>query len=103
MSNPKYGYHDVKEYWGVRINNNGEFIHVNKETEAQGILGKANVSHGCVNMSMTDGKQFFQMVYYGVPVDVEGTGVPMTERDYIWDWSKTWNEWKALSAQGGMR
>ncbi len=98
MSNPKYGYHDVKEYWGVRINNNGEFIHVNKETEALGLLGKANVSHGCVNMGMRDGEEFFNMVYYGIPVDVEGTGVKMSYSDYIWDWSVSYDQWKSFSA-----
>ena len=98
MCNPKYGYCGVKEYWGVRMNNNGEFIHVNKETEAAGLLGKENVSHGCVNMSMKDGKQFFNMVYYGVPVDVRNTGVKMTYSDYIWDWSVDYATWKTFSA-----
>jgi lipoprotein-anchoring transpeptidase ErfK/SrfK len=55
MCNPKYGYCGVKEYWGVRINNNGEFVHVNTQTEKAGLLGKANVSHGCINMGMKDG------------------------------------------------
>lgn len=97
MCNKKYNYCGVKEYWGVRINNNGEFIHVNKQTEASGLLGKRNVSHGCINIGMKDGEEFFNMVYYGVPVIVENTGVPMTEKDYLWDWSKSWTEWKALS------
>lgn len=98
MSNPRYGYTDVKEYWGVRINNNGEFIHVNKQTEAAGLLGKANVSHGCINIGMKDGKEFYDMMYFGVPVDVEGTGVPMGWSDYIYDWALNWHTWKSLSA-----
>lgn len=103
MCNLEYNYCNVTEYWGVRINNNGEFIHVNKQTEAQGLLGKANVSHGCVNMGMKDGKEFYDMMYYGVPVEVTGEDAPpMTERDYIWDWAKTWDQWKAISAQQSM-
>lgn len=102
MCNPKYNYCGSKQYWGVRINNNGEFIHVNKQTEASGLLGKANVSHGCVNMGMRDGEEFFNLVYYGVPVDVEGTGVEMGYSDYVWDWSRTWDEWRGLSASQGM-
>ncbi|MEO7125103.1 MAG: Ig-like domain-containing protein [Nakamurella sp.] len=98
MCNPKYGYCGVKEYWGVRINNNGEFIHVNKGTEAKGLLGKANISHGCVNIGMKDGEEFFHMVYYGVPVEVENTGVNMTYSDYIWDWSVPYATWKTFSA-----
>lgn len=98
MCNRKYNYCGSKQYWGVRINNNGEFIHVNKQTEAAGILGKANVSHGCINMGMKDGEEFFNLVYYGVPVDVEGTGVEMGFGDYIWDWSVSYEEWKSFSA-----
>jgi len=98
MCNPKYGYCGVKQYWGVRINNNGEFTHVNPQTEKAGLLGKANVSHGCINMSMKDGKEFYDMVYYGVPVDIENTGVEMTYSDYIWDWSVSYATWKTFSA-----
>lgn len=98
MCNPKYGYCGVKEYWGVRINNNGEFIHVNKQTEAKGLLGKANVSHGCVNMGMKDGKELYDTVYYGVPVEVENTGVQMGYGDYIWDWAVSYDTWKTFSA-----
>jgi len=38
------------------------------------------------------------MVYYGVPVDVEDTGVPMTQADYIWDWTVPYTQWKTFSA-----
>jgi lipoprotein-anchoring transpeptidase ErfK/SrfK len=98
MCNPKYGYCGVKEYWGVRINNNGEFVHVNPQTEKAGLLGKANISHGCINIGMKDGKEFYDMVYYGVPVEVENTGVNMTYSDYIWDWSVSYSTWKTFSA-----
>lgn len=98
MCNPKYGYCGVKEYWGIRINNNGEFIHVNKKTEAMGLLGKANITHGCINMGMADGKELFHMVYYGVPVTVKNTGVEMSWSDYVYDWWLNWDEWQALSA-----
>ena len=98
MCNEAYGYCDVTEYWGVRINNNGEFIHVNKETEKAGYLGKQNVSHGCVNMSMHDGKEFFDMVYYGIPVEVTNTGVKMSYSDYVWDWGVDWATWQTFSA-----
>lgn len=98
MCNPKYGYCGFKAQYAVRINNNGEFIHVNKQTEAAGLLGRANVSHGCINMGMADGEDFYNRVYYGVPVDVEHTGVKMSYSDYIWDWSVSWEEWKTYSA-----
>ncbi len=98
MCNPKYGYCGFKAYWAVRMNNNGEFIHANQEVADKGLLGKENVSHGCVNMSLKDAETFYNMVYYGVPVDVEDTGVPMTQADYIWDWSVPYSQWKTFSA-----
>jgi lipoprotein-anchoring transpeptidase ErfK/SrfK len=98
LNNPKYGYYGFKAYWAVRMNNNGEFIHANQEVADQGLLGKKNVSHGCVNMSLKDAETFYNMVYYGVPVDVEDTGVPMTQADYIWDWSVPYDQWKTFSA-----
>ena len=98
MCNEAYDYCGVKEYWGIRINNNGEFIHANVNVEKEGLLGKANVSHGCVNMSMADAKDLFNRVYYGVPVEVTGTGVDMSYSDYIWDWSVDYSTWKTFSA-----
>ena len=98
MCNPKYGYCGFKAYWAVRMNNNGEFIHANQEVADKGLLGKENVSHGCVNMSLKDAETFYKMVYYGVPVDVEDTGVPMTQADYIWDWTVPYTQWKTFSA-----
>ncbi len=98
MCNPKYGYCGFKAYWAVRMNNNGEFIHANQEVADKGLLGKENVSHGCVNMSLKDAEAFYNMVYYGVPVDVEDTGVPMTQADYIWDWAVPYSQWETFSA-----
>lgn len=98
LCNPKYGYCGFKAYWAVRMNNNGEFIHANQEVADKGLLGKENVSHGCVNMSLKDAETFYNMVYYGVPVDVEDTGVPMTQADYIWDWTVPYTQWKTFSA-----
>ena len=49
MSNPDFGYTNVKMNWAVRISNNGEFIHANPASNwAQ---GKSNVTHGCINLS----------------------------------------------------
>jgi lipoprotein-anchoring transpeptidase ErfK/SrfK len=96
MCNPQYDYCNVEEHWAVRINNNREFIHANPQVTAY--LGKANVSHGCVNMSMKDAEEFYNMVLYGDPVEVTNTGVDMTPADWIYDWIYTPEEWKNFSA-----
>ncbi|GAA2008071.1 L,D-transpeptidase family protein [Nakamurella flavida] len=95
MCNQQFDYCGVDEKWAVRINNNGEFIHENlKSVEFQ---GKANVSHGCVNMGPGDAEDYYNSALYGDPVEVSNTGTPMTNADAIYDWSYSWDEWKALS------
>ncbi|WP_157970635.1 L,D-transpeptidase [Nakamurella deserti] len=96
MCNARFNYCGVKVTWAVRINNNGEFIHENDSTiPYQGI---ANVSHGCVNMSTANAKDFYDMAIIGDPVIVSGTGVDMSEQDFIYDWIYSYDRWKGLSA-----
>ncbi len=97
MSNPDYGYVDEPQFWAVRISNNGEFIHANPASSwAQ---GNRNVSHGCVNLSTRDAKEFFASAVFGDPVEVTGSSQPLTARDGdLYDWTIPWDEWRSLSA-----
>ncbi len=96
MVSQRYGY-DTVEKWAVRISNNGEFIHANPASaRAQ---GSANVTHGCVNLSVDSAKAYYDIAQYGDPVEVTGTPVALAARDGdIWDWTLSWAQWKALSA-----
>lgn len=96
MVSERYDY-DLVEKWAVRISNNGEFIHANPDsTSAQ---GSSNVTHGCVNLSTGDAKAYYDTALYGDPVEVTGTPVKMSAQDGdIWDWTLSWDQWKALSA-----
>lgn len=96
MSNPRYGYTNIPEKWAVRISNNGEFIHANPaSTDAQ---GSTNVTHGCVNLSLTDAKTFYDSSLFGDPVEVSGTDVQLSPSDGdIYDWTIDWGYWKTLS------
>jgi len=97
MCNPEFDYCNVTEKWAVRINNNGEFIHEN--LKALAAFGKANISHGCINMNMPDAENYYNSVLYGDPVEVSNTGGPaMTEKDSLYDWIYSPQDWKALSA-----
>jgi lipoprotein-anchoring transpeptidase ErfK/SrfK len=86
-----------QEKWAVRISNNGEFIHANPKTvNAQ---GTANVSHGCVNLSPTDAKKYFDSAVVGDPVEVTGSGVKLGPQDGdIFDYAIDWDTWLSLSA-----
>ncbi|WP_353648829.1 Ig-like domain-containing protein [Nakamurella sp. A5-74] len=98
MCNPAYGYCNLLERWAIRINNNGEFIHENEKVEQAGLLGVQNVSHGCINLGGVDAKELYDTVIYGDPVEVSGTSVQISAKDYIYDWGYSWDEWQTLSA-----
>jgi lipoprotein-anchoring transpeptidase ErfK/SrfK len=102
MSNPKPGggwyYHNVPEYWAVRISNDGEFLHYNQDTTSWQ-LGHINKTHGCINLGQQDAIDYYNSAIYGDPVVVTGTSVPLSAADGdIYDWAIPWSQWQTLSA-----
>ncbi|MGK2882917.1 MAG: L,D-transpeptidase [Mycobacterium sp.] len=97
MTNPAAGYANVREQFAVRISNNGEFIHANPASS--GSQGNSNVTNGCINLSITDAEQYFNVAIYGDPVEVTGTRIQLSYEDGdIWDWAVSWDEWTSMSA-----
>jgi lipoprotein-anchoring transpeptidase ErfK/SrfK len=98
MSNPKYGYENVTEYWAVRISNNGEFLHNNPGTTPWQ-LANINKTHGCINLSWNDAKAYFESAIYGDPVEITGTSIQLSSADGdIYDWAVPWSTWVTMSA-----
>ncbi|MFC4605206.1 L,D-transpeptidase [Rhodococcus kronopolitis] len=96
MSNPPF-YENVREHWAVRISNNGEFIHANPETT--GVQGSANVTNGCINLSLSDAQAYFGTAMYGDPVEVTGTRIELSAADGdVYDWAIDWPTWQSMSA-----
>ncbi|MEC3975439.1 L,D-transpeptidase [Amycolatopsis sp. H20-H5] len=97
MSNPKYHYENVVVPWAVRISNNGEFIHgLAASIWAQ---GKKNISHGCLNLSPTNAKEYFDGVLPGDPVEITGSTQQLGPKDGDYnDWTYDWASWTKLSA-----
>ena len=79
MTNPAAGYANVRERFAVRISNNGEFIHANPAS--LGSQGNSNVTNGCINLSLGDAEQYFNVAMYGDPVEVTGTRIPLSYAD----------------------
>ncbi|HET9118083.1 MAG TPA: Ig-like domain-containing protein, partial [Pseudonocardiaceae bacterium] len=98
MSNPKYHYRDVEARSAVRISSNGEFIHSAPWSVAQ--QGRANVSHGCINLSPANAAAVFDAVLPGDPVEIVGTSRQLGpgDGDY-YDWTIPWDSWAAKSAR----
>lgn len=96
MTNERYDYEDVVVPSAVRFSTNGEFIHgYAKSMWAQ---GNKNVSHGCVNLSPANAKQYMDGALVGDPVEIEGSAVKINrQRDYS-NWTYSWDEWTKLSA-----
>lgn len=91
------GFYDELLPNAVRISNNGEFVHINAATTwAQ---GEQNVSHGCVNLSPTDGAWFYDWIQFGDPVEIVGSSRPLTPADGdIADWTIPWEQYVQGSA-----
>ena len=97
MTNPKYDYFDLPMYWAVRVSNYGEFIHANPAST--GAQGSANVTHGCINLSTENARQYFDSAIFGDPVEVTGSPTQFSgEHGDIYDWTVPWDDWQAMSA-----
>lgn len=84
------GYYETVPY-SVRISNSGEFVHAASwSTESQ---GNSNVSHGCVNVSPTDGAWFYEFTQIGDVIDVVGSPVQLDPTNGWGDWQIPWAQW----------
>ena len=93
-------YYDEKEYWATRVTASGTFLHA---AGWDGLLGRANVSHGCIHLSDADAKDFFSHAVVGDVVIVKNTGRGPQERiatqdPGLYDWNQSRALWKKNSA-----
>ncbi|MFD0486475.1 L,D-transpeptidase [Saccharopolyspora spinosporotrichia] len=78
--------------WAVRISNGGEFLHA--APWSVGDQGRRNVSHGCINMSMSDAKWVYDLLKKGDVVEITNAGGPsLRSWDGFGDWQIPWEEW----------
>jgi len=88
-------YYRLDVPYAMRVTNSGEFVHA--APWSTGSQGSANVSHGCVGMSMTNAKRLFYNTLVG---DVKVVGSPRElEPGNGWtDWNVSWKDWLKGSA-----
>ena len=82
--------------WSVRISNSGEFVHA--APWSTGSQGRANVSHGCVNLSTANAAWFFRLTRRGDVVEVKGSPKRPGSSFGVADWNMSWSRWLAGSA-----
>ncbi len=81
--NSGYGY-KVTVDLAVRIDNSGNFVH--SAPWSVGDQGKRDVSHGCINLSPSNAKWFFDNFGSGDPVVVKNSVGTYTKNDGAQDW-----------------
>ncbi|BFU45371.1 Ig-like domain-containing protein [Krasilnikovia sp. MM14-A1004] len=93
MSSESYGITDPKDpnYYApedveycTRISDTGEFMHAAPWNHA---LGRANLSHGCINLSVTDAKWVYENFMVGDVVDVKNSPRPLQLGNGLADWT----------------
>jgi lipoprotein-anchoring transpeptidase ErfK/SrfK len=83
--------------WSVRISNSGEFVHA--APWSTGSQGRANVSHGCVNLSTANAAWFYRLTRRGDVVEVVGSPKRPGSSFGVADWNMSWSRWLAGSAK----
>lgn len=90
------GGYSLTVYKSVRISDSGEYVH--SAPWSVGSQGSENVSHGCINISPSNAKWFYNMTQRGDVVTVTGSDREL-ETDNGWGyWQADWNEWVKGSA-----
>jgi lipoprotein-anchoring transpeptidase ErfK/SrfK len=85
--------------WSVRISNSGEFVHA--APWSTGSQGRANVSHGCVNLSTANAAWYYGLTRRGDVVEVRGSPKRPGDSFGVADWNMSWRAWLAGSALKG--
>ncbi|WP_122976595.1 L,D-transpeptidase [Actinoplanes teichomyceticus] len=94
-TDPKNGYRTDIDY-AQRITWSGQFIHAAPWSE--GVQGRANVSHGCVNVSEAMGAWLFKRTMMGDVITVSGTEEKLKNGNGWTDWNMSWEQYKKGSA-----
>jgi lipoprotein-anchoring transpeptidase ErfK/SrfK len=88
-SNPYYYAPENVEYC-TRITYSGEFLHAAPWNHS---LGEANLSHGCVNLSVTDAHWVFENFLIGDVVEVRHSPKPLPIGDGLGDWTVSFDKY----------
>ena len=92
----KPGYYKIDTKWNLRVTWTGEYLHA--APWSVGAQGSANVSHGCVNMSLANAQWMFENSKVGDVVTFTGSNRPFLPTEGIGVWQYSYKGWKAQSA-----
>lgn len=83
--------------WATQMSYSGIYVHA--APWSVGSQGRSNVSHGCLNVSTSNGQWFFNNTKRGDIVEVVNTvGSTLSGTDGLGDWNIPWDQWRAGNA-----
>ncbi|KUH69754.1 hypothetical protein AU184_26940 [Mycolicibacterium novocastrense] len=83
--------------WATQISYSGIYVHA--APWSVGSQGYSNVSHGCINVSTSNGRWFHDNSKRGDVVEIVNTvGSTLPGTDGLGDWNIPWDQWKAGNA-----
>jgi lipoprotein-anchoring transpeptidase ErfK/SrfK len=83
--------------WATQISYSGIYVHA--APWSVGSQGYSNVSHGCINVSNSNGQWFYNSAKRGDIVEIVNTvGSTLPGTDGLGDWNIPWEQWKAGNA-----
>jgi lipoprotein-anchoring transpeptidase ErfK/SrfK len=91
-------YYRVLAEYAMRVTPSGEFLHA--APWSVGSQGRANVSHGCVGMSISNAEWLYERSMVGDVVEVTGTPREQNLGNGITIWNESWDDWLSRSASG---
>jgi lipoprotein-anchoring transpeptidase ErfK/SrfK len=95
-SNSPNGYRTEVD-WATQMSYSGIYVH--SAPWSVGSQGYSNTSHGCLNVSPSNAKWFYNNTKRGDIVEVINTvGSPLPGTDGLGDWNIPWSQWKAGNA-----
>jgi len=95
-SNSPNGYRTEVD-WATQMSYSGIYVHA--APWSVGAQGYSNTSHGCLNVSPTNAKWFYNNTKRGDIVEVQNTvGSTLAGTEGLGDWNIPWAEWKAGNA-----
>jgi lipoprotein-anchoring transpeptidase ErfK/SrfK len=95
-------YYKLDVPYALRVTWSGEFVHAAPWSTAN--QGLANVSHGCVGMSLSNAIWLFNLTTVGDVVKVINSPRTLEPGNGYTDWNVPWKQWRkgsALSADDG--
>lgn len=93
------GYYRTPVQYAMRVTNSGEFLHA--APWSVGSQGRANVSHGCINLSTGNARWIYDNSLVGDPVDFVNGSRGLQQGNGWAMWDIGYEEWKQGSALAG--